>query len=113
MDKDPSGEAISHAHPLPNNAPGAAAAPNCSLNPSNEPNDESMAEARTPLGLPPPCPEGPIICQNIEWLECPPPLLRTAVRMSSGTESMLAKSSSRDPGSASGCFWRALLRLVT
>ena len=26
-----------------------------------------------------------MICQNIEWFAWPPPLLRTAVRMSSGT----------------------------
>ena len=30
-----------------------------------------------------------MICQNIEWLAWPPPLLRTAVRMSSGTVLML------------------------
>ena len=39
------------------------------------------------LGLPPPL---PMIVQNIEWLAWPPPLLRTAVRMSSGTFSRLA-----------------------
>src|SRR4028119_409698 len=113
MDKEPSGEAISQAHPEPNKAPGAAAAPNCSLNCSNEPNEESMALAKSPLGLPPPLPEGPMICQNIEWFEWPPPLFLTAVLMSSGTEFMLARSSSMEPGSACGCFSRSELRLVT
>ena len=42
-----------------------------------------MASARSPLGSPPP--SGPMICQNMEWLTWPPPLLRTAVRMPSGT----------------------------
>src|SRR5215212_11164569 len=89
IESDPSGFAISQHHPLPNKAPGAAAAPKLSLNSSNDPKEESMACARSPDGSPPPCPLGPMICQNIEWLEWPPPLLRTAVLMSSGTESML------------------------
>ena len=32
-----------------------------------------------------------MICQNIEWFTWPPPLLRTAVRMSSGTRVDVAK----------------------
>ena len=36
-----------------------------------------------PVGSPPPACF--IICQNSEWLKCPPPLLRTAVRIFSGT----------------------------
>ena len=35
-----------------------------------------------------------MIFQNIEWLMCPPPLLRTAVRMFSGTMAQLLASSS-------------------
>ena len=83
------------------------------MNWSKEPKDESMAAARSPEGAPPPWPDGPMICQNIEWLEWPPPLFLTAVLMSSGTESRFAMSCSRSPGSASGCFSRAALRLVT
>ena len=37
---------------------------------------------------------GPMIVQNSEWLAWPPPLLRTAVRMFSGTLSMLRHKSS-------------------
>jgi hypothetical protein len=44
-----------------------------------------------------------MIRQNIEWLACPPPLFLTAVRMSSGTDSISARSSSTLPLSASGC----------
>ena len=42
--------------------------------------------------MPPPL--GLMIVQNIEWLAWPPPLLRTAARMSSGTFSMLRHRSS-------------------
>src|SRR5437016_912046 len=63
------------------------AAPIFSLNPpcpSNDPNVLLIASARPPVGAPPPpFPAGAMICQNIEWLTCPPALLRTAVRFSS------------------------------
>lgn len=42
-----------------------------------------------------PPPLGPMISQNKLWLACPPPLLRTAVRMPSGTLSRLAIRSSK------------------
>src|SRR5215212_10578132 len=80
MERVPSALAMSHAHPLPNNAPGAAAAPHCSLKDSKEPKEESMALLKSPVGSPPPCPDGPMISQNMEWFECPPPLFLTAVR---------------------------------
>ena len=44
---------------------------------------EVMALARSPVGSPPPL--GFMICQNMLWLAWPPPLLRTAVRIASGT----------------------------
>ena len=34
-----------------------------------------------------------MICQNIEWFACPPPLLRTSVRMSSGSALRLPRIS--------------------
>ena len=40
-----------------------------------------MAALSSPAGSPP---EPPMICQNIVWLACPPPSLRTRVRMLSG-----------------------------
>ena len=46
-----------------------------------------MASAMAPLGSPPAL--GPMMVQNMEWFTCPPPLLRTAVRMASGTFSGL------------------------
>ena len=42
-----------------------------------------------------------MICQNIAWLAWPPPLLRTAVRMASGTFAMLRIRSSME------CFWKS------
>ena len=63
----------------------------------------------------PPTPEllaGPMICQNIEWFECPPPLLRTAVRMSSGTESSPRSRSSTDFAARSAWFASAAFTLL-
>ena len=77
---------ITHAQPLPKRPTPALA--NCSLNASKLPNDELIASAMAPVGAPPAC--GAMICQNIEWFAWPPPLLRTAVRMSSGTVLMCA-----------------------
>src|SRR3712207_4762716 len=80
IESEPSGAEINHAQPEPKSAPGAAAAAHCSLNASNEPNEEFMAFASSPVGSPPPL--GLMISQNIAWLECPPPLFLTAVLMS-------------------------------
>src|SRR5690348_4567170 len=64
-----------------------------------------------PTGAPPAL--GPIIFQSIEWLMWPPPLLRTAVRIFSGTMAqLLAKSSSMVLSARSGADSNALLRLV-
>src|SRR5215210_678591 len=95
--------------------PGAAAAVNCSLRLSSDPKPQVMSSARSSSRFSsPPTPEfGASICQNIEWLACPPPLLRTAVRISSGTESSSAIRTSTLPGSASGCFFSVALRLAT
>src|ERR1700732_2308490 len=71
----------SHAQPDPNRPRPAAL--NFSLNPANEPKLELIAAAKSPFGSPPP----PffINSQNSEWFQWPPPLLRTAARIFSGT----------------------------
>ena len=56
---------------------------NCSLNESKLPNDDVIASPTLPVGAPPL--PGPMSSQNIVWLTWPPPLFRTAVRISSGT----------------------------
>src|ERR1700683_2397974 len=71
----------SQAQPEPKRAAPAALTNSLSL--SNEPNVEVIAAARVPTGLAPAL--GPMIVQNIEWLICPPPLLRTGPLMLSGT----------------------------
>src|SRR5579863_1237803 len=78
----------SQAQPEPNRPIPAAA--NLVLNSANDPNADLTAAARSPVGSPP----APffIIFQNMEWFQWPPPLLRTAVRIFSGTESSLASS---------------------
>ena len=52
------------------------------MNAAKPPSSAVIAWARAPVGSPPP--PGFMICQNIEWLACPPPLFRTAVRIDSG-----------------------------
>src|SRR5262245_9550210 len=101
---------MSHAQPEPNRPTPAAL--NLVLKSSTLPNALLIACATLPVGAPPPF--GPMIFQNIEWFQCPPPLLRTAVRMFSGTiAQLLASSSSRLLPARSGADSRALLRLVT
>src|SRR5260370_42552399 len=73
---------INHAQPLPNRP--TPAAENFSLNWSNPPKAALISSASLPFGSPPAF--GPMIFQTNEGLACPPPLLRTTVRMSSGTE---------------------------
>jgi len=80
----------SHAQPEPKRATPAAS--NCSLKASNEPNAASIALPRSPSGAPPPF--GLIDSQNSEWFRWPPPLLRTAPRLSSGTSPRFAMTSS-------------------
>jgi hypothetical protein len=72
----------------------------------------ASASASRPAGGAPP-PFGPMICQNSEWLAWPPPLLRTAVRMSSGTAFRLLISSSTLLFCRSGYFSSAAFRLLT
>ena len=67
---------------------------------TKEPKLDSMALARSPTGSPPPL--GFMICQNIVWLECCPPLFLIDLRMSWGTESRSARSSSRGLSARSG-----------
>src|SRR5512142_2261861 len=101
---------MSQAQPEPNRL--APAAESFSLQASNVPNAALIAEARLPTGAPPL--PGPMICQNMLWFQCPPPLLRTAVRMFSGTiAQLLASNSSILFDARAGADSRALLRFVT
>ena len=59
----------------------------------------------------PPLP-GPITVQNREWFACPPPLLRTAPRMSSGTAFRSLMSASTLFASRSALPAIALLTLL-
>jgi hypothetical protein len=51
----------------------------------------AIAPATAPDGSPPP--PGFMTCQKSEWLACPPPLFRAAVRRSSGNRSSCCTSS--------------------
>ena len=64
-----------------------------------------------PEGAPPAL--GPRIFQKREWLAWPPPLLRTAPRISAGTAFKSRIKSSTDFRSRSGLPARALLTLAT
>src|SRR5688572_28230316 len=105
--------ATSHTQPLPNRPTPAFA--HCSLNASKVPNDPVIASAILPVGAPPAPLEdaGAIHVQNMLWFQCPPPLLRTAVRTSSGTDAISRHSSSTLLPANAGCFSSAALRLVT
>src|SRR5260370_41211957 len=98
-----------HAQPEPKRPMPAAA--NFSETPAKDPNVELIAAARFPLGSPPP----PffIHVQNSEWFQWPPPLLRTALRIFSGTASRPFSRSSMDLAWRSAWPSRALLRLET
>ncbi len=82
----PSEPTQSQAQPLPNRV--VAALANSVLNASNEPNAPLMVVGQIADGSPPPL--GFMTVQNSEWLTWPPPLLRTAIRMLSGTASRSA-----------------------
>src|SRR5579871_2821946 len=90
----------SQAQPLPNWLTPAAS--NFSLKASKLPKVLLMASATAPVGLPPFF--GPIICQNMVWFTCPPPLLRMTPRTSSGSALRLRKRSSGLLLPSSGCF---------
>src|SRR3981081_1163056 len=72
---------ISHAQPDPKRPTPAAL--NCSRNFAKSPNAVLIAAPSFPPGSPPAL--GAIICQNMEWFQCPPPLLRIGVRTASGS----------------------------
>jgi hypothetical protein len=74
------------------------------------PKASEIASASSPEGSPPPF--GPMISQKSVWLAWPPPLLRTAARLSSGIESMLVSTVSIDC-SANSVPSIAALRFVT
>src|SRR5215208_5431883 len=90
--KEPSGAATSHVQPEPKTDPGADMADHCSCMFSKDPKLESMEDARSPVGSPPPL--GLMISQNIVWLECCPPLFLIARRISWGMEFRSDMSSS-------------------
>src|SRR5262245_41459208 len=100
---------MSHTHPLPNRP--APALAHCSLKASKLPNAPLIASAALPFGAPPAL--GAIHVQNMLWFQCPPPLLRTAVRMASGTLLMFRQRSSMLLLCSSGAFSSAAFRLVT
>ena len=96
--------------PEPNRV--AAAAANFSLKASIEPNAASIAAASSAVGAPPlPC--GPMTFQKSEWLKCPPPLLRTAALIASGSVATRRQISSIVSEASSGLDSSALLRFVT
>ncbi len=68
-----------------------------------------------PVGAPPTPsePTGPMRFQKAVWLEWPPPLLRTAVRIYSGTWAGSRTRSSTDLAASSGWLARAAFRLLT
>src|SRR5208283_917585 len=110
MSTPPSDVLTTHAQPEPNRPMPAAA--NLALKSSKLPYLALMALARLPTGDPPAL--GLMISQNMAWFQCPPPLLRTAVRIGSGTaDRPLASSESRLAPASCGADSRALFRLVT
>ena len=72
------------------------------MNLSKPPNAALIASATLPVGAPPAF--GAIHFQNMLWFQWPPPLLRTAVRMSSGMLLMPRQRSSTLLPCRSGCF---------
>ena len=109
MSSLPDLSAESHAQPLPKRP--IAAFVNSSLNLAKSPNTERTASASAPDGSPP----LPLasVSQKSEWLAWPPPLLRTTVRIPSGTFSRSAISFSTGRAARSACASSALLTLVT
>ena len=101
----------SHAQPEPKRV--VAAALNFALNSSKLPKVAAMSAAKASDGTPDSA-AGASMVQNAEWFMWPPPLLRTAVLMASGTMARLsASSSSSDLSASSGAEFKALLRFVT
>ena len=98
----------SHAQPLPNRV--VAALANCSLKLSKPPNWLAITSAILPVGAPPAF--GAISVQNSEWLAWPPPLLRTAVRIASGSAFRSLIRSSTLFACRSGCASSAAFRLL-
>src|SRR5699024_1850818 len=89
----------------------AAAASNLLWKSSKLPNVSLILSATEPFASPPPF--GDKISQKKLWFKCPPPLLRTAVRISSGTASKFLISSSNDLLSRSLCPSNAAFNFVT
>ena len=98
----------SHVQPEPNRFTPASLI--CALSASGSPKASLIAASSAPEGSPPP--RGCMICQNIEWFQCPPPLLRTAARLSSGIEARFVITSSIDR-SAHSVPSSAAFRFVT
>src|SRR5574340_281985 len=106
---EPAPSAVTQAQPEPNRP--EAAAVNCSFNFAKSPKDRFTASAKAPVGSPPAL--GPMSTQNMLWFQCPPPLLRTAVRTTSGTAPRFLSSPSRSDAWTPGAFSSAACRLFT
>ena len=63
----------------------------CRFSSSTESKVSAIAAASSPSGSPPP--SGPMISQKSVWFAWPPALLRTGIRLSSGSESRFASTS--------------------
>src|SRR4051794_6134866 len=98
----------SHVHPEPKRLTPASFS--AALSWSASPNASLIAASRSPEGSPPPF--GCMICQKSVWFACPPPLLRTAMRLSSGIRSRLWSNCSSGR-SAHSVPSSALFRLST
>src|ERR1035438_9731940 len=85
------------------------------LKASKSPKSAEIWSAMAPEGAPPtPAePAGPMRFQKAVWLEWPPPLLRTAPLISSGTLARPRIRSSADLAARWGWLAKAALRLLT
>src|SRR5579863_5133813 len=101
----------SQPHPEPNCL--AVVSLKVFLKASKSPKSLLIWSARTPEGAPPPPDLGDaMMFQNMVWLEWPPPLLRTTLRMSSGTALRSLMRSSTDLAARLGWLASAAFTLV-
>src|ERR1700730_9867304 len=100
---------MSHAQPEPKRDRPAALTFPVTL--AVEPNEESIADFRSPLGsLAPP---GVISSQKKEWFQWPPRLLRTGARTASGTMERSARIATGVLAARSGYFSTSPFKAAT